>query len=352
MEKSSKSRVKGRRCSTRKSRLCLFCLQLAPEEDQVFSVNPVKGTSKCSLQNQLQSFFVIREILDLPLDWCEKYVGGASEEESPRKVDNEETQDYSDSVIYLCSTCFKLVQECWSLHQNIISLQALLKGMKEQLKGVVVDSLESNHFQLRHKGTIEVRQLFLKSIGKFRQDKPEAGNEVELDLQDNDYDAGATFDDDLDYNYDGDDHDGSDGEPPKKRKQIKRTSLVGAGAIKKRVRTRTRKKRKFPFPCETCPARYLTEEEFTEHQQAHEKNRLNNGENDCPTCHFPCSSAENLESHKTAKHGQYKISQKKMTRFKCKECEFSTYIYFRLEVHMENHKDGSTDECKVTSLEW
>lgn len=474
--------------------LCLFCLNKAPAESQLFSKPTLVGASNncLLLQKQLQLFFVTRKILELPFYWCEKNLtistiaGETGEaEDNQENVGSARIDDQHQGFHFdICDDCFKLVDDCWSLHQKLLSLQNLMEETKEKLKSKIVDSSEvqvrESHLRIRNPLTREMRKFCLGSIGKLDSetlfkdgalpivlldrfsethhhfadncdnDNPRSDAAAHLDLEGSDEDLvrvkveqesdpfseniddedpdwafpeaegypsdDGIADEESDYNISDSEDNPPEAEKKKvaKRQKVTRRKKIWAAkkkckdtdwtfpeadddhgiadedsdynineydedipsriidpeTEKKKLAARIRndlrrqklirKKKGWPkkkyhkkpvFPCAICGCKFGVEAELADHHQAHETSKVNNGEFDCPTCRFPCLSAKNLEKHTFAEH----VQRRKQIHH-CKDCNFKTHLYFKLELHvMENHGDQGTSETaarSAASLEW
>lgn len=446
---SKKSAPAYRHYSTRNTK-CLFCLTTTSEDEpQLFSENEVLGATRCVLlQKQLQNFFVVRKILELPFYWCEKYlprIGARGKLEAEFIGENEVDGEDPGFHFDMCVDCFQLVEDCWRLHQKILSLQDMMEEAKEKLKKKIVTSFEQskNEFALRDTLTKEVRNYYLGSIGMleikegknaklllssispaFFQNRNDAAPDalvvadnifVDDYAQDLDFDSGpgetgwkppkkrgkkkvikqerkyrkrkvdkqgasdedltTGFDDidnfnieDEDYGEDmmkqfaaGDPDFNIDYEVNDELSQEAREKLA-VKKLAKKIRNRARAKGLLPKPryikktirCGTCKSRFRTQAEYGEHKDLHERNKLNNREFECAFCRFPCLSAEELNKHKSTRHRNAQVNQQ-IAPYKCKDCNFRTHIYYRLELHVtKNHTDPLKVDGKllVSSFEW
>lgn len=300
----------------------------------------VAGAEGCALlQKQLESFFVFRKILDMPSDMCAQFIT-----KHQHNLDRMKSSSFG-FYVHTCSECDKLVEKCWDLHQAILSLQTQMDEIKKKLKQKIITSAKDSKTSAQRSTVIikEARQFVLDSTGNADTHSATNSevNEVDPGEEEDDADLNVVFDDIRD----GDD-DTSCNEDNYSSSPVRRRP-------KKVSEKKTKTSVKYPFKCDICRSKFQTEEDSKSHAEAHDRNKLANGELDCPLCKFPCSSEENLKEHQLSKHSAHTRGTNEAVH-RCTECKFRTKRYYKMELHiMEKHQQDSTKniEYGAASLE-
>lgn len=339
-------------------RNCLLCLKsLSGEQPEETLISIPGAESVTRLQLNLQHYFILRKILNLPVNWCEEALRRWEENGVGQGI----------SVCELCS--ITSVQKAWDLHQNIVKLERKLWELREQTIATLKTEVMAKRKKRRKRrawrseatsgtGTEEeiYEQLFpagnctnwnfnpvtmqkIRSNPSFSIPGYEAVKDIVPKLE---YSSDLEMEDSSALNFDDfDPSSASDSsfkptttsslKKPKNRKQIKPSS-------KKRLKappahTSSKRKKRFvpkvPWNCCTiCPQKYIIPEELASHMEAH---KMCSPDLICAHCCFPTMSLTELERHITIRHSASPRLRP------CPYCDFFATSDKKLKLHKDKH---------------